>query len=488
MDDKCPYCGQAIPKTDFEGTWKRIHSEEHKLEEDAKKELERTISIRKNELEKEYEGKMVEMQAEVKQKIGADFERRKGIMVGTIRKLSQEAKRAKSEGEKIEKKMRKQYEVEYKKMQSKVKQDLGTEFERRKRTMLETIQRLSQESKRAKVNEKKIEKTLRKQYALEFKEKRRTETANLRQKLASQFEKKSIKTIQKERREAEKLKRNYTSLAYKFQAMERDKVKQYQKGKEEGRFENQREKVQLQTKLQEMQRKLEHQTSEERGSKSEEEIFSLLQTSFPGDIIERVAKGREGCDIVQTVKYNGKPLSSIVYEIKNVQNWAASFIKRAKEYRGMYHTRHILIVTTAFPVNQKHFCIKDGICIVSPLNFIYLAELIRNSIIEIAKLKGSEEEKEFKMKILYEYLREGEFKEKIGDISEKVAFLEDILRKEEDYHNKKWEQEREAQRKIREGATKIGSRVESLLVDKPLVVINELIRKKKQQSQRNESV
>lgn len=368
VEDFCPYCGQPIPKGQFNEFWRRIHQHEHEITKEQEQKLESELSIA-------YEKKLKNTESDLRRELERNY----------LERVKQ------------------------------FKTDQKSQFEKLKEEYTEKAIRL------------------------------RSEYKDL------------INTLKEEKERAEL-----------------DARRQYNKGRKESQTEllsfklrAQRENLSLQKQIGELDRKLEQRTSEELGSTSEEEIAVLLKNEFPNDVIERVKKGREGADILQHVILNGKEISRIVYEVKNVKNWSNDFLKRALNYRELYDTKHVMIVTAAFPRGKKHFLIQKNVSIVSPISFVYVAQLLRNGIIDIERQKLSEGTKEFKMQLLYEYLNSDEFRSRITGIGEYTSQLEEILSKEEEDHQRKWERQRELHKRIRENTNRVSGKIDQLMLETP---------------------
>lgn len=230
-----------------------------------------------------------------------------------------------------------------------------------------------------------------------------------------------------------------------------------------GRMESERERAGLRKQLEELQRKLEKEQPEERGSISEENLLETLHENFPEDTLERVPKGESGADIKHTIKYHGEPCGMIVYESKNVKNWQNAFLTKAQQYRSLYSTPHIILATTAFPEGEKGFAIKKGIIIISHDKVPYIASLLRTSIIDLREQKLSEEEKGTKMFELYEYLKSPDFGQKMQAISESIDRLRELQSKEKHTHERTWAQQEAEHKEVVTNANKISAKIATVL-------------------------
>jgi hypothetical protein len=160
----------------------------------------------------------------------------------------------------------------------------------------------------------------------------------------------------------------------------------------------------LQGQLDNLSRKLEKQSGEQLGAEAELDLFTELKHAFPGDRIERIGRGVKGADIVHQVMDGTKVAGRIIYESKNTSDWTKSFIAQAKKYQTQYETPHVLIVSRVFPSKEKGLCVVKDIPVVERRTAVALATVIREGVIEIAKLKLSGKFHDEKSQELFEYI------------------------------------------------------------------------------------
>jgi Uncharacterized protein conserved in bacteria (DUF2130) len=103
------------------------------------------------------------------------------------------------------------------------------------------------------------------------------------------------------------------------------------KARREERQKTERNRLQLEAKLEDMQRKLERQKPDDLGEIGEADVRKLLHEAFPGDHIERLGKSRGSADIRHEVREQGRTCGVIIYEVKNVSKWSGEYVKQAKK-------------------------------------------------------------------------------------------------------------------------------------------------------------
>jgi hypothetical protein len=178
------------------------------------------------------------------------------------------------------------------------------------------------------------------------------------------------------------------------------------------------------------------------GDEAELDLLKVLRDTFcPNDKVERIGRAVRGADILHHVIDDGKTVGYIVYESKNTGGWNKTFVTQAKKYQTLYNTPHVIIVTRSFPPKQKGFCVDKGIAIIEKRAAVALAKIIREGIIEIARLRLSGRSRDAKSYELYEYIVGDRFRTRFRDISDCVSSLREQQKKERTWHENAWETE-----------------------------------------------
>jgi hypothetical protein len=204
----------------------------------------------------------------------------------------------------------------------------------------------------------------------------------------------------------------------------------------------------LQGQLDNLSRKLEKQSGEQLGAEAELDLFTELKHAFPGDRIERIGRGVKGADIVHQVMDGTKVAGRIIYESKNTSDWTKSFIAQAKKYQTQYETPHVLIVSRVFPSKEKGLCVVKDIPVVERRTAVALATVIREGVIEIAKLKLSGKFHDEKSQELFEYIVGDKFCTRFREMAENIASLREQQQKERTWHENAWQAESKIHERI----------------------------------------
>lgn len=232
---------------------------------------------------------------------------------------------------------------------------------------------------------------------------------------------------------------------------------------EREREEAEKDKRRLLKQVEDLQRRLEKKTTEAIGRIPEEDLERTLLREFPDDTIVRLAKGRAGGDLIQTVVDSGGEAGKIVYEVKNTLKWNNAFVDQARKHRTTYGTPHVILVTRVFPAKEEGFAERDGILIVGADKAIVVARLLRQSIVALARERRAGVEVDTKTAELYSYLRSPDFRERIRAIFGGVERLRKLQDQERRTHEKMWNKEVKEHRTLHDHTSNVEGKVSAIV-------------------------
>lgn len=248
--------------------------------------------------------------------------------------------------------------------------------------------------------------------------------------------------------------------------------------KEKAKLEYSREVLKWQDKVTELSRQLEKKSGEQFGEEGEFDLFSMLQIDFPKDRIERVGRGVKGADILHTVMDGDKEAGCIIYESKNVAAWQNAFISQAKKYHTQYETPYVMVVSKVFPSKKRGMCVVDGMPVVEPRFASTLATVMREGILEIAKLRLTGEGADEKAQELYTYVIGNEFQTRFLDMADAVDSLKDLQKSERTWHENQWTKQAKLHSQIENRHREIDAKVQSVVKERvrrrPMVSVSTL--------------
>lgn len=169
------------------------------------------------------------------------------------------------------------------------------------------------------------------------------------------------------------------------------------------------------------------------GFNLELELKKELEKEFSEDTIER--HGKVG-DILQRVYFKNKQVGSILYECKNTSKFENKFISQVKKAMLKRQTTYGVLVTFAFKKGTHGFWVEKDILVVHPYGAVYIAQILRKSIIDSLRVSPSEMEKQAKE--LMNYINGDDFKNSVEDCIYRTRSLYDILQKERRVHQSLW--------------------------------------------------
>jgi hypothetical protein len=223
-----------------------------------------------------------------------------------------------------------------------------------------------------------------------------------------------------------------------------------------------RENRQLKTKLADLQRRLESAERVHLGPQGEQELVASLRAAFPGDVIDLRGKGG---DVLHTVMEAGKACGTILYEVKNTQQFQTAFTRQLKNDLERHDTPYGLLVTRAMPGGRSGVCEYNGVWVVTPALASVLASVFREFIVALAKSKLSTSDVPTKMVKLYEYLRSEDFRTGVERIEDRVREMRDALKKEESSHRSAWQLREQQMNTIARDALTIKNRVSEVITE-----------------------
>jgi hypothetical protein len=409
--ERCPYCNQPITRDEFDRIQEKIRAEEKQK-----------LRVQEVKLREQFEKERHDLREKWKEE---------------KQKLETKNKQLEEERKALRETFDKEYSGKLKSEQEKFQQQIA------------------EKDRQAKLQEKANREKLEKGFAQKFK---------IQQEYFNkQFDEQTKRAEEKSRVQVEEQQKKRKELEGQIADLKEKQAKTFEEGKKEGRLESDKEKRKLQEQVADLQRQLEKKTSDELGSMSEEDLTRILKDAFPDDKISRVAKGEEGGDVKHEVMYKGIGCGLIVYESKNVKTWSNSFLARAKDYKTIYNTPYVVLVSISFPAKENHFCIKESIIVVHPSIVVYVAAIIRQSILQLHRASLSLEEKETKMHEIYSYLAGDEFKVRLGEIFGSVKDLKKFQSEEKTRHNKLWSEQEQRFNLIQQSAFKIQSRLSKII-------------------------
>jgi len=298
----------------------------------------------------------------------------------------------------------------------------------------------------------KLEKSIRKELE--------EETSDQIEELQKELTQKSaqVKELNKTKAQVEKLKREKDELR---DAVALEKEKEFSKKLQEEKLKLKKQsdeentlkikelekKLEDQTKLaKEMKRRAEQGSMQLQGEIQELELEKMLIEMYPLDEIIEIKKGQRGADVIQLVKGNqGNECGKIYYESKRTKKFDYNWLQKLRDDNLEVKADVLVIVTEVMPpdTDYKYFY-KDGVWICSFWEFKSFSLVLRQGLLQIHSITITQEGKDTKMELLYDFLTSQEFRGQFEAIIEGFKSIQDSYYNEKLKMQKIWK-EREKQ-------------------------------------------
>lgn len=195
----------------------------------------------------------------------------------------------------------------------------------------------------------------------------------------------------------------------------------------------------MQRQIEELRRKADQGSQQLQGEALEIELESLLRSRFPRDLIEPVAKGEFGGDVVHVVvAANGQRCGTILWESKRTKAWNPGWLGKLRDDQRAAKADVALIVSSAVPREVQSFDLIDNVWVAEPRFAIPLAVALRQSLIDVAASRKAQEGQQTKTEVMYAYLTGSRFRHRIEAIVEKFTDMQADLNRERATMTRLW--------------------------------------------------
>jgi hypothetical protein len=201
----------------------------------------------------------------------------------------------------------------------------------------------------------------------------------------------------------------------------------------------------MQRQIEELRRRSEQGSQQLQGEVLELQLEAVLGSRFPLDVLEPVAKGEFGGDVLhRIVGPVGQPCGAILWETKRTKNWSDAWLPKLRGDQRAAKAELALLVSEALPKGVESFDLMDGVWITHPRFVLPVASVLRQSLIELAAARLSQEGQQTKTEQVYQYLTGPRFRHRVGAIVERFSEMQDDLNRERKATMRLWAK-REAQ-------------------------------------------
>jgi len=195
-----------------------------------------------------------------------------------------------------------------------------------------------------------------------------------------------------------------------------------------------------------LKRKLEQGSQQTQGEALELGLESMLRAAFPPDEIAPVPKGVNGADLLQRVRSpSGQVCGTIVWEAKQTKNWQGAWLQKLKDDQHTVGAEIAVLVTAVMPKDSHEPFIREADIWVTRFDAARpLAEALRNTLLEMNKLKLANTGRSEKMELLYNYICSPQFAQRVRSVVDGFSSMRKDLEAERAAMARIWKK-REAQ-------------------------------------------
>jgi len=342
-------------------------------------------------------------------------------------------------------------EVLYHQLEERIKSSYDKKAAKEKQALKERLVEIKSKEEMLNMEKEKLESTVEQQVRSKLK----TETGKLekllREKIdeekSEQFEElqrelgmksEQLKELNKTKSEVERLKRENNEQAEKIglekereftQKLneEKKKIKQQAQESNDLLVKDLIRQIDEQKEIaKEAVRKAEQGSMQRQGEIQEIELENILRELHKYDDIVEVKKGQQGADILQFVKTdNGVECGKIYYESKRTKNYNDNWLQKLRDDNLAVKADVLVLVTETMPVGHDKFFYKDGVWICTLWEAKGLSLVLRHGILQVHSISITQQGKETKMEMLYNYLTSQEFSGQFGAIIEGFKSMQD---------------------------------------------------------------
>ncbi|MEM0331322.1 MAG: DUF2130 domain-containing protein [Archaeoglobaceae archaeon] len=402
----CPNCQFRIP-VDKVLMLPFVEEERRKLKEEYEKKIKSAVQDAETKL------KLLEEELNEKQK---QIEKVKKLELELIKKEREMEEQRKAFELEVEKRVENERRKLERELSLKIEEDLKRQIEEiKKKSEEEALRKVKILEEELKEKDKKLEEALK--IELELRKKQR-EIEEQKKALELEVERR----LDEEKRKMEKHLKE--TLEYRFNLEKQEYEKKISDMKRQ---------------IEELRIKAEQSSSQLRGEVLERSLEIILKDIFKNDEIEPVKTGAQGADILHRVYNNrGMYCGTIVWEAKRAKNWQDKWLKKLREDQQKEGAEIAVLVSEVLPSDVNGIGIKERIVITSYENVVPIAILLRNQLIEIAKIKSIHDNKETKAKLIYDYLSSTKFKHRMETAIDVYNQMIEDLRQEKQTMQKLW--------------------------------------------------
>ena len=203
--------------------------------------------------------------------------------------------------------------------------------------------------------------------------------------------------------------------------------------------EKERQLTDMRRQIEDLKRKAEQGSQQAQGEAGEQELETVLRSTFPSDDITAIGQGIRGADVHQIViDSRNRKSGSILWECKNARNWSDGWLAKLKQDQRSVHADLAVLVSAALPKGCTRFALIDGVLVTDFASAPCLAAILRANLFELAQARNAAMHKEEKLELLHQYLSGVEFRQRVEAVVEAFTAMRHDLDQERRAAERQW--------------------------------------------------
>ena len=195
----------------------------------------------------------------------------------------------------------------------------------------------------------------------------------------------------------------------------------------------------LQSKITDLQQKIEQGSQQLQGEVQEIELETTLRAKFPFDAIIEVAKGVNGADVQQQVMApSGSYCGLILWESKRTKHWSDGWLPKLREDGRKAGADLLVIVSAALPEAVETFDCVDNVWVCSPKTALSVAVALRAALLGAHNVRQVQAGMKTKSEEVYAYVTGPQFKRRVEALVEAFTTMQEDLTAEQKATQRQW--------------------------------------------------
>jgi hypothetical protein len=254
---------------------------------------------------------------------------------------------------------------------------------------------------------------------------------------------------------------NQKDLDQQRRALEKDRDTQLLKVQ----VQHNREREQLQQKIDGLTRQVQRKTADELGEGGEVDVYEALRGAYTRDDIARIKKGQPGADIRHQVLHKGAPCGTILIDSKNRQGWQNAYVTKLREDQMAAKADYAILATTIFPSGKKELYVDEDtrVVVVNRARAVEIVGLLRRAMVRLHVLGLGQNERSEKRELLFKYITSEDFRQHVIEAGRLTTEMLDLDADEKRTHDKVWEKRGKMTTRLRNVVREIDTEVGAIV-------------------------